>query len=246
MKKTVSLAIACLFAAMGFGQDSTITVSQNKYVQVDAGIGYLHTNMSSINTWLQQSGLKPMKENYSTLSLSSTYFINRFLFRAEFSLILPNHVEQGVDRNSAFNGYTVSAGIGYALVQRPKFRLYPYIGITDFSTKLQFNDLTPVTDMNELLNTPRKDAAIRFSNAALDVGVQMEKIMALKNSEWDCPQNNKYMTLGVRLGYIWSPGDNKARFNGVQLKNAPGYSLEGPYIKLVIGMGTKIRQFKWK
>jgi hypothetical protein len=246
MNRLVSLAIACLLASKGFGQDSTITVSHNKYVQVDVGIGYLRTNMSSINTLLQHSGFKPMKENYNTLSLSSTYFVNRLLFRAEFSLILPNHVDQAIDRNTEFKGYTVSAGIGYALVQRPKFGLYPYIGITGFNTKLQFNDLTPVADMNELLNTPRKNATIRFSNAALDLGAQLEKIITLKNNKWDCPQNNKYMTMGIRLGYNWSPGINKARFNGTQLRNGPEYSFEGPYIKLVLGTGTKIRQFKWQ
>jgi hypothetical protein len=246
MKRSALLAISCLLAATGFTQDSTITISHNKYVQVDAGLGYLHTNMSSINASLKSARLKPMKEDYGTLSLSFAYFANRLLFRTEFSMILPNHVDQTIDRNTEFKGYTIGAAIGYALIQKPKFRLYPYVGVTVFNTKLQFNDVSLVNDMNELLNTPRYNSSIRFSNAALDLGVQLDKIMTLKNNKWDCPQYNKYMTLGVRLGYYLSPGVNKAKVNGTQPKDAPDYNFEGPYIKLVIGTGTKIRQLKWQ
>ena len=246
MKRTVSMTICSLLTLTVCAQDSTRTISKNKYVQFDAGIGYLHTNMGCINNSLKSAGFHAMKEDYTTLSFSSAYFVNRFLFRSEFSLILPNHADQGNNINTEFTGYTISAGIGYALIQRPRFRLYPYVGITSFNTKLKFNDVTPVTTMNEIFTTPRQNAILQFTNAALDLGVQLEKIISLKNNQWDCPQNNKYMTLGIRLGYNLSPGTNKARFNGSQPIDAPAYSFQGPYLKIVIGMGTKIRQLKWR
>ncbi|OQP46854.1 hypothetical protein A4H97_04845 [Niastella yeongjuensis] len=246
MKQTALLAISCLLAATGFTQDSSITVSKNKYIQMDVGLGYLHTNMSSINASLKGAGFKPMKEDYGTLSVSFGYFVNRLLFRTDFSLVLPNHVDQRIGRNTEFKGYTIGAAIGYALVQKPKFRLYPYAGITAFNTKLQFNDISNVYDMNELLNTPRYNSSLQFSNATLDLGVQLEKIFTLTNNKWDCPQFNRYMTMGVRLGYNISPGVNKARINGHQPQDAPEYNYEGPYIKLIIGTGTKIRQMKWQ
>jgi len=246
MKRSALLAISCLLAATGFTQDSTITISKNKYIQFDAGLGYLHTNMSSINASLKSTGFKPMKENYGTLSASVAYFANRLMFRTEASLILPNHVDQNQDRNTEFKGYTFGAAIGYALIQQPKFRLYPYVGITAFNTKLQFNDVSYVDNMIQLWNVPGYNSSIRFSNAALDLGVQLDKIMTLKNNKWDCPQFNRYMTLGVRVGYNLSPGVNKGRVNGHQPNDAPEYNYDGPYIKLVIGTGTKIRQMKWQ
>jgi hypothetical protein len=37
-----------------------------------------------------------------------------------------------------------------------------------------------------------------------------------RNNKWGCPQNSKYMTIGTRLGYNWSPGTIKlaAEYSG--------------------------------
>ena len=247
MKKNFFLTVYYVFTAlMLHAQDSTRAVSRNKYVQVDIGIGYLNTNMRSINTSLKNLGYQQVKENYATLSLSTTYFIRRFLFRSEVSLILPNLVDQPNNTTTAFSGYTVSAGIGYAVIQNSQFRLYPYVGITSFNTTLKFTDKAPVTNMDELINTPNRNARINFSNASLDLGIQLERMIVVRNNKWDCPQNNKYMTVGTRIGYNWSPGTVKARYNGNQITGAPEYNFQGPYIKLVIGVGKKIRDLKWK
>jgi hypothetical protein len=247
MKKVFFFTGYGLFTAvMLHAQDSVKAVSRNMYVQADIGVGYLNTNMGSINTSLKSLGYQPLKENYATLSFSTTYFINRFLFRSEVSLILPNHVDQPNNTTTAFSGYTVSAGIGYAIIQNPRFRLYPYVGINSFNTTLKFTDNTPVTNMDELVNSRNRNARINFSNASLDLGMQLERMITVRNNKWDCPQNNKYMTVGARIGYNWSPGTVKARYNGNQLAGAPEYNFQGPYIKLVVGVGKKIRELKWK
>lgn len=54
------------------------------------------------------------------------------------------------------------------------------------------------------------------------------------------------MTVGIRAGYLIGPGTVKGRFNGVVIEGAPTYSPNGPYIKLVIGFSTKVRELKWK
>jgi hypothetical protein len=246
MKKLVSLAMCGLFSSMSFGQDSSKAVSRNKYIQFDIGLGYLHTNMTSVNATFKNAGLNPMKNDYATLSVSGSYFFNRFLFRTEASLVLPNSVHQGNHLNTEFTGYTIGASVGYAVIQNPRFRLYPYIGITNYNTALKFNDLSPAGSLSDLLNNPRQNTKIKYSNAALDLGAQLERIIALKNNQWDCAQYNKYMTLGLRAGYNWSPNGIKARYNGEQISGAPEYNFQGPYVKLVVGFGRKVRQLKWQ
>lgn len=247
MKKTILLLWSCLFLSqIIYAQDSTIAVSRNKYVQTDFGIGYLNSSMGSINTYLKSQGYKPVKEHYVTLSVSTTYFLNRFLFRGEFSAMLPNSEVQPDNVRTDFRGYTIGAGIGYAVIQTPRFRLYPYAGVTSFNTKLMFTDLSDVANMDDLVNNGHKTAEIRFSNASLDLGIQLEKMIPLKNNRWACPQNSNYLTIGARLGYNLSPDAIKARYNGSQLNGAPEYKFQGPYVKVIIGFGTKIRDLKWK
>jgi hypothetical protein len=89
---------------------------------------------------------------------------------------------------------------------------------------------------------------MNFSNASLDFGVQIERLIPLQNKKWDCPQNNKFMTVGLRLGYHYGPGEIKGRYNGMnqELEDPIIYSLRGPYAKLVIGLGSKARNLRWK
>lgn len=247
MNQFAFLSIAALLLSFtSYAQDSTTAVSQNKYFQVDAGVGYLHTNMSSINALLKGSGYKPMRDNYSTLSIAPTFFLNRFMFRGEATLLLPARLDQPGNMRITFGGYNVSASVGYAVIQNQRLRLYPYIGISGFNTVLKFIDQSHVSNIGEVLNNPHKNATIRFSNASLDLGVQLERFFPLKNNQWDSPQYNKYMTLGMRIGYNWSPGRVKARYNGTALHDAPEFNFQGPYIKVVVGLGKKMRSLKWR
>ncbi|SFN32555.1 hypothetical protein SAMN05428949_2430 [Chitinophaga sp. YR627] len=245
MKKIVSLATLCTMLILNAYAQDSIPVSRNKYIQFDAGIGYLRTNMSSVNASLKPLGYHAIRDNYTTASFSTAYFYNRFLFRGEASLILPHSINQPDNMKTTFGGYSVAAGIGYVVMQTPRSRLYPYVAIQGFSTRLKFTDRTPVKDMNELISTSRRNSSIQFSNASIDAGIQFERMITLKNNQWDCPQNNKYMTIGFRLGYNWSPGTVKARYNGALITGAPEYNFQGPYLKVMIGLGKKIRNMKW-
>jgi hypothetical protein len=247
MKKRFLPVIAFMLLSMiSYAQDSTIVVSKNRYLQVGLGAGYMHTNMASIGQSLKSLGYKPLKEDYATLSLSGTYFMNRFLFHTEVGVILPSRVSQPGNQQTTFSGYTVGAGIGYAVVWTPKFRLYPYVGINAFNTTLQFTDKSSVADMDELVNGAHRNAKIRFANSSLDMGVRFERIIPLRSKKWDCPQTNRYLTLGAKVGYNWCPGEVKARYNGNVLTGAPSYNFQGPYMRLIVGVEKKIRQLNWK
>ena len=100
--------------------------------------------------------------------------------------------------------------------------------------------------LNALVNNQQRAFHLAYSNASLDVGVQVDKMISLKNRRWDCPQNAKFMTMGVRAGYMIGPGAVKGRFSGRVIDGAPSYSPNGPYVKLVIGFSTKMRDLKWR
>ena len=101
-------------------------------------------------------------------------------------------------------------------------------------------------NVDDLVNNQQQGFALVYSNAALDVGIQFDKLISLQNGRWDCPQSNRYLTLGLRVGYLYSPENVKGRFNGQIIEGAPGYAPNGPYVKLVIGFSTKLRDLKWK
>ena len=247
MKKLLITLCLALASSLLYGQDSISALSANKYFQFDMGIGYTRAQLSSINKTLDNYGYKPFSENMATFSLSANYFLNRILIKTEFTWLIPQSVEQEEDLTTKFGGYSVGFGFGYAVVQKPSYRITPYIGINANIGKLSFIDDSPVQNVDEVLNSTFRNSHLSFSNATLDIGIQMEKLIELKNRKWDCPQNTRLMTLGVRVGYNFGFKGTEARYNGNQsITDAPTFSMQGPYVKATIGFGSKIRNIKWK
>lgn len=249
MKKLVRIPFLMflLISIIGHGQDSVITVSKNKYVYFDFSAGYLKTDLQSVNASLTGLGYKPLKEDFATFSFSFGFFINRFLIRNEITYIAHNHTAQDNYIDSSIGGLNIGFGIGYALIERPKFKLYPFINLNDYMINLKFEDNSPARDLNDVLGTPHRSSKIFFSNASLDIGIQMEKLVELRNKKWDCPQNTRFLSYGLRIGYNWVPTMVKGSSNGIRrIEDGPSFSPRGPYVKVLVGFGTKMRDLKWK
>jgi hypothetical protein len=238
------LLLSC--SAMAQSEDSVVTRSKNRYANLDFGVGYLKTDLKNINNFLSTYGYRPVSEDIVTLSFSPSFFVNRFVFRGEYTLQLPVTRPQSDNSTATFRGRHTSASIGYVVLQKPGFRIYPFVGINAFTSQLVVRERTSASTLNQLVNNQQRAFHLVYSNASMDLGVQFDKLVSLKNRRWDCPQNSRFMTIGVRAGYLIGPGKVKGRFNGTAIEGAPSYAPNGPYVKLVIGFSTKMRDLKWK
>jgi len=244
--KSILFLIFMFIVFASLGQDSVMTtISKNRYVNLDFGVGYMHTDLGSINGFLSTYGYKPMSEGAVTLSVAPSFFFSRFVFRGEFTWQFPQQMPQGENFNSTFGGRHIAASVGYLLINKPGYRLYPYVGISSYGSHVAVREKTSVSNVDDLVNNQARGFHLGYSNAALDFGVQFDKLISLQNGRWDCPQSSRYMTVGLRVGYLYGPGPVKGRFNGQVVEGAPSYSPNGPYVKLVFGFSTKVRDLKW-
>jgi hypothetical protein len=179
------------------------------------------------------------------LSFSPSFSVNRFVFRGEFTWQIPVVREQTENITSSFTGRHVAASIGYVVLQKRGVRIFPYVGINSFASAVAVREKPVINNVDDLVNNEQRAFHLRYSNASLDFGIQIDKMIPLKNRRWDCPQNARFMTIGLRAGYIYGP-EIKGRFNGRIIEGAPAFSPSGPYVKLVIGFSTKMRDMKWK
>ncbi len=246
MKKLILPAIFVLLSTLCYSQDSVLTVSRNRYANIDFAVGYLNTDVSNINGFLSSYGYRPITGNIATVSFSPSFFYGRFVMKGEYTLQLPQVVQQSENRYASFTGRHASASVGYVVFQKPGFRIFPYVGVNSFVSQLVVRERTQASTLDQLVNNQQRAFHLLYSNASLDVGVQFDKLIRLKNRPWDCPQNTRYLTIGVRAGYIVGPGNIKGRFNGTVIEDAPTYAPSGPYVKLVIGFSTKMRDLKWR
>ncbi len=171
-----------LISYASMAQDSVATmVSRNRYANLDFSVGYLHPDLSNINGFLTSYGYKPLQEDIITLSFAPSFSINRFVLRAEYTWQFPASMPQAENVTAAFSGRHLAASIGYLVIQKPNFRLYPYIGLNAFTSQLVVREKTTAPDIDDLVNNHQQAFHLAYSNAGLDVGVQADKLIALKN-----------------------------------------------------------------
>jgi hypothetical protein len=228
-------------------QDSlNIESSPVKHVQVDFKVGFLNNQHTSLNNALASNGWGKLAEGMFTYSIAPKMFRRRFMFGFEWMGYSSSVQEQG-NLKTSLQGYLVEPYAGYVIIQKNNFRLYPFVGINNSFSSLKLQDLSPVTDFDNVWNGTRREATIDFNSFALDLGFHTETLFNIKNRTWDCPQNTNYIALGLTAGYYVNLSESSnGRFNGQRFADSPTFQLNGLYGKLTIGFGTKLRQLKWK
>jgi hypothetical protein len=122
---------------------------------------------------------------------------------------------------------------GYKVVNSNKFFVYPLIGIgwggvgynisEKFSLDLANPDATkPVIYGGEY----------SWSNVVFDVGVRIEQLFGVRSDE----NGSGGGLVGIEVGYMFSPSSSDWRTStNATINNAPEYSLNGLYARVVIG-----------
>ena len=135
------------------------------------------------------------------------------------------------------------------LIEKRKFRLYPFIGVNQRFAELQFEDTSPqrINNFGDIVNNPGRDYTVTFNSGSLDLGIQAERLIDLKSTRTDCPQNVPYLSIGLRAGYHFPFNNGEpGEFNNQSIENAPRFGMKGPYVQLTVGIGKRIGQYKWK
>lgn len=247
MKKHFISTLGLLFIAFfSTAQDTVLNVSRNRFANLDVSVGYLNSDIRSVNNFLSAYGYKRVSDNFVTFSVSPSVIFNRFVLRAEYTWQLRSERPQDGGLVASFGGRHNSASIGYVVLQKPGVRIYPYVGVNAFVSNLVVRERPSASTLDDLVANRQQAFHLAYSNASLDFGVQFDKLFLLRNRRFDCPQNAQFMTLGLRIGYLYGPGEVKGRFNGNIVEDAPTYSPNGMYIKLVLGLSTKMRALNWK
>ena len=250
MKTPISFLLLLLVPVLAYGQDSTgIGVVSKKFFQIDFQPGYLRGDLSSINNSLREYGYNPMEGNMLTYTVSAKFITRRFVLDVGIPFFRASDQSHSDQRRTTLSGtgFNFEANLGYVLVEKKGFRLYPYAGLVSSYATLKLMDTSPVTNLGGIVNGTRREGTITFSGGSFNLGIHAEKLIPLNNRKMDCPQNNRYLSLGVKAGYLFPiNGGEPGEYNGQELVNAPRFGLKGPYVRLVIGMGTGIRRLKWQ
>jgi hypothetical protein len=240
------LIFTLLLSLQGFAQDSLITRSSNQFIHTDFGFGYRYNNLGALNNTLKGFGYKPLNENFSTFSLSLSASARRFVFQTEASIFFSSDTDVENGLKATLEGHSFGWAVGYSVIEKPRLRLYPYVGFQSAFSHLKVKDQTLVGGMGDLINSPKRNFTLDFVSTSLNLGFQLERIVPIENRRYDCPQNTGFATIGLRAGYLIGLSKGKGEYNNQEVNGAPSYAVQGPYVTLFIGYGTKLRRMNWK
>jgi len=159
--------------------------------------------------------------------------IQRFMVGFKGAGIYGSTTEQNGLDYRVQGGYW-SLDLGYKVINRDRFGLYPLIGIglggVTYSVASQ-------QDINLTVPVSFNNATFDWSGVVLDIGLRAEHLFGLK--ETNGQKGGGFY--GLELGYMVSPANSDWKTaGGSRIVGAPDYGLNGFYARLLIGgMGGK-------
>lgn len=251
--KTLFCVVINLIMISVNAQDTTLAeVPTSMSVWVEGMAGYLRNDNASLNKSLARAGLHTFAEDVLTKTLAVKVSINKpFFNKMIFSFAVDKWSLNGQDQvknySSSLDVRVVEPSIGYSVLAKKDFHLYPYVGFCLNNSTLSYNKLDTVIiqDIAEITNVTKQEGMILFSNKAIDVGLCGERIF--KSTTIDsCPRNVRFFSVAIRAGYMFKlDNTNNASYHGKYIPNGPNFGSGGPYVKLSFGFGVRLRKVKW-
>lgn len=186
---------------------------------------------SAINAALNNAALP--ESQYGALAFGGGFQLqyNQFIFNLSAQSSNKKIKSDTADVSVAYLSYTLN--VGYDLMPKPEYSLYPFAGYKYCSYYYLFNEKTTTQQtIGTYLTTPLDHKELKNTMHHLDLGIGFSY--------------QKQLLLGLRAGYLIPIGSAKWKVNSnkATLQNSPDINYIG-YVTLSIGYGN-IKKYEVK
>lgn len=229
MKKNNSFILICLLTILSCPLFSQDTDKPKMMGGGEFSFGYGSFPVSDLEAFL------PYGFNLSSDHLmfggGGRNFIGRFVIGGSGFGIIGNEINDDSLEINTGGGYG-TFDFGYLVIDKPKFKLYPTLGIGgggyDISIAERKNISAP-----QIREDPGQEIEISNGGFILDFRINTNWIPILNYSE-DKKAFGGYKT-GLQLGFLYQVPSTNWSFSGGDVTNGPDFGLQGFYARLVIG-----------
>ena len=213
---------------------------KKKRVNAAYGIfGGTTMNLNNLNRDLSYTKLPELPEKYFTFGFGGHLIEKRFVAALEFqkSLLRSNSVSNNYSSVLTFK-YTL-VNFGYLIYSGEKIMIYPMVG-GGFGHMKLFNSDNTVDSFNDISNFMNTSEAKRYGFIA-NFGLGIDYFIQTKKNNKRIKK--KGLVIGLRTGYLFSPILEKWRVNLMKVSDGPKTSVNGFYLKLIIGFEGIVEKF---
>jgi hypothetical protein len=191
-------------------------------------------DLGNLNVMLENKGYNAYFENFISIGGGGYWRINRFIMEGEGHTILESKEKFNIYKSSISGGFGFF-NIGYVLISKPHFSLYPLFGPGYGGLTLKIWDENDVPTFGEILDNPKRTVETSTGNFLINLGIGLDILTPFKKDE----TGEGGPCFGFRMGYLLAIGKGDWSYEGNDISGGPEIGLDGFYIRLFIGAGGR-------
>ena len=219
------LALAVSPAAHAqFGSDGSVTYG---------GVGVAFFDNDELSERLSTAGYGRLESDGVGVGTARYQFRGRLVGGVEGHTTGSESSEVGGIETTLSGRYAL-VNLGVDLVGSPTLRAYPLVGVGYGDLTLKLAPLAEA-DFDRILSDPDRGTSLTKRGFLFNAGVGGDVVVPFRVDDEGASTG---LALGVRAGYLAAVGgDDWEQFATSGVTDAPGASLSGPYVRLLIGVG---------
>jgi hypothetical protein len=229
MRVFFTLFINVLIIGIASGQDLRTQRSSLHLIR-----GNSSANLREFNQMLDDKGISPLRNNYSTIGLG---YQNRF-----DDFVIGFELYNNFGPTSTFRGYEIDyrtsrllLNVGYSFTEEGRFHLIHYMSLGVGYLNFAMLQREEPASMSAFLQEPRQGFILRqnnihkgsqhFGNFLTEIGFQV-------GYDVEVPGFEESLEFIAKFGYSFSPFENAWNRKGIAFDNAQS----GPFLRLGVGV----------
>ncbi len=197
------------------------------YVIIGAG----SLRIKSLNDFLGTNGLPEVTNNFLSFGLGGHIIHNKMVIGLELGRYLEHYGPSKLAYNTSLSARYTVINFGYLFQSESGLMYYPFIGLGAGLLKLQVVE-NNIDHFGDVMKGQDGSDAKRLS-MLLNVGVSLDYFHKYNKKK----KGKNSLVFGLRAGYLFSPLSFDWKVNRIAVPSGPGTTINGPYFRVVIGLG---------
>jgi hypothetical protein len=188
-------------------------------------------NFNNLNNFLFQRDYPAVSETHLALGIGGHVIHNKYVVGIEIQRFFEKKRTTEKEFNTSISGNYSLLNMGYLLYSKKGLMIYPFFGLGLGELKLRVieNNIHSFEDINSY----QRGSTSKTSSFLINLGFALDYFFKFKEKK----RGKNKLVVGMRLGYIHSASKSGWRVNHIHVDDDPVTGLDGPYVRLVIGLG---------
>jgi len=239
--KIIGLPLAALVMAIG----ATASPAQGQAQSTAPGLrpdaqGYLlaggmRVDLDGLNAALGARGFEELASDMATVGGGGHVTLGRWVLGGEGVGLVPRESDNaGRTWRARVSGGSGVFNVGYLVVRSGGTSLYPLAGIGAGAVVLQMVERSSPT-FDDVIDNPGRESTITQVVMLLQPALALDHFVPVRRVDGV----DAGVLVGIRAGYTFTPVTSDFYLDQVRLPGGPEQGMEGPFVRVVIGGGTR-------